>query len=256
MALAFFLRGLDTLSLLPALVGVLSMLFRWRWGALYVLLFAAWLLIAQRWPIFHPAFVAEESARLIQEVLLPSPMYKYGRTSFPISQRTFGIVDVLLVVSLLVYVAAHFRLLGLTRWIFPADPRRSRLAPQRARGPRAPAERRSSDLVTGHEIVVLVASAPLWLGLAWLCWRWLERKETVLDIDDYAWQAMILAWLLGVLFFVASGLVRYVAQGHVRPEEAALFLQDTLWRETSREQRRINRWLVWARRRQRQKEET
>jgi len=40
----------------------------------------------------------------------------------------------------------------------------------------------------------------------------------------------------------------------MRPEEAALFLQDTLWRETSREQRRINRWIAWARRRQRGKE--
>ena len=33
--------------------------------------------------------------------------------------------------------------------------------------------------------------------------------------------------------------------------EAKLFLQDTLWQETRREQRRIQRWLVWSRLRRR-----
>jgi hypothetical protein len=30
-------------------------------------------------------------------------------------------------------------------------------------------------------------------------------------------------------------------------EEATLFLQDVLWKETRGEQRRLNRWSAWAR---------
>jgi hypothetical protein len=66
---------------------------------------------------------------------------------------------------------------------------------------------------------------------------------------------MLLVWLLGLVFLVASALLSYLAQGRARPEEAALVLQDEAWRETSREQRRIQRWRVWARRRQRRKEQ-
>ena len=73
------------------------------------------------------------------------------------------------------------------------------------------------------------------------------------DIDDRGWKVMLLAWLLGLVFIVATTAVRYAAQWYLCPEEAAMFLQDTLWRETSREQRRINRWIAWARRRQQRK---
>jgi hypothetical protein len=34
------------------------------------------------------------------------------------------------------------------------------------------------------------------------------------------------------------------------PEEAALYLQDELWRQTRREQARLNRWLAWAEKRE------
>jgi hypothetical protein len=145
------------------------------------------------------------------------------------------------------------RLLTLTNQIFPADPRR--LGTGRGRRARQALEARSRALVSGHEIGRLAATIPIWLVLSWLCWRWLEHKETQLNIDDHSWQLMLLTWLLGMLFLLTSSLVRYLAQGHLRPEEAALYLQDTLWRETSREQRRIHRWLVWARRRRQRKED-
>src|SRR5262249_21681214 len=148
----------------------------------------------------------------------------------------------------LIFCAGYYRLLGVASHIFPADPRR------RGRRDTAP-EQRSPARVTSVEILTLVTGLPLWLALAWLWWRWLERRQTALDIDDRWWQLMVLAWLFGVVAVVASALLRYAAQGQMRPEEATLFLQDTLWRETSREQRRINRWITWARRRSRRKEE-
>jgi hypothetical protein len=237
-AIALFLRGLETLALLPALAGVLAMMFRWRGGALVVLLVVAWLLAALRWPVYHPAFVVQEIVRWFQLLFGLRP-FLYLRPALLRSYEGFELADVLLCGGVLTYVAAHCRLLSVTWRIFPADPRR--------RSPHdAPEERRSGRLVNGQEILVLLASLPTWVGLAWLCWRWVERKETELDIDDRWWRLMVLVWLFGLIFLVAAGALRYLGQRTMQAEEAALFLQDTLWRETSREQRRINRWIAWA----------
>jgi hypothetical protein len=245
--LALFWRGLDALSLLPALVGALAVLFRWRGGAVWVLLVVVYLLAAQRWPVLHPAFISQEIAWLIYPVGLGQRPRLHLRPALIGPSSEFGLPDLLLGAGLFAYLAGYYRLLGVAANIFPADPRR--------RGQRDLAtERRPPRLVMGREILTLLAAWPLWIGLTWLCWRWLENKETTLDIADYSWQAMVLAWLIGLLFLVASALVRHGAQRKMRPEEAALFLQDTLWLETSREQRRINRWIAWARRRQRGKE--
>lgn len=245
-ALALFVRGLDTLALLPALVGALAMAFRWRSGALGVLVIVAWLLAAQRWPALHPAFVIQEVTWMLEPAGFGRPMRRYLRPWLTDAHESFGLADVLLCAAMLTYFAGHYRLLSVARRIFPGDPRRRSTRD-------SPEERRSPGLVAGREILMLLAPVPLWIGLAWVCWRWLERKGTELDIDDRWWQLIVLAWLVGLLFLVAAAAVRYAAQGRMRPEEAALFLQDTLWRETSREQRRINRWIAWARRRQRKK---
>src|SRR5262249_41989445 len=101
------------------------------------------------------------------------------------------------------------------------------------------------------EILLLLAPLPLWIGLGWLCWRLLERQETLLDIDDASWQVMVLAWGLGLVFLSSVAFLRFITLTQMRPEEATLFLQDTFWRETSREQRRLGRWVSWARIRKR-----
>ena len=45
---------------------------------------------------------------------------------------------------------------------------------------------------------------------------------------------------------MTSGLIAYLGQYRLTADEAALYLQDELWRQTRREQSRINRWLAWA----------
>jgi hypothetical protein len=52
-----------------------------------------------------------------------------------------------------------------------------------------------------------------------------------------------------------AALLRYLALRRMTPPEAGLYLQDVLWRETRREQRRLNRWLAWAWLRRRRREE-
>jgi hypothetical protein len=249
MALALFVRGLDTLSLLPALVGALAMLLRWRTGALGVLMIVVWLLAAQHWPVLHPVFIGQEATWLFYYSGFGGHPPPFVQPALANAYEGFGWADLLLCAATLAYFAGHYRLLSVTQRIFPEDPRR-----RVKQG--TPQERRSPQLVAGREILTLLAPVPLWIALAWLCWRWLERKQTVeLDIDDRWWQVMILAWLFGLIFLFAAALLRYASQGRMRPNEAALFLQDTLWRETSREQRRINRWISWARRRQQRREE-
>ena len=74
-ALALFLRGLDALALLPALVGGLALAFRWRSGALLgVLTIVAWLLAALHWPALHPAFIADEIVWMFRPVFTGPPV--------------------------------------------------------------------------------------------------------------------------------------------------------------------------------------
>jgi hypothetical protein len=141
---------------------------------------------------------------------------------------------------------SYYRFLGVAARIFPADPRR------RGKGD-ADLDRRSPGLVAPREVLILLAGVPFWFALAWLCWRWLGRRQTTLDIDDRWWQLMVVGWLFGLVAVATSALLRYSGQAQMRPEEAKMLLQDIVWRETSREQRSISRWIAWARRRSRRK---
>jgi hypothetical protein len=249
MALALFLRRLDMVSvLLPPLVGFVSMLFRWRTGALGVLFFLAWLLTAQQWPGLHPLFIAQDIAWIFTDTGFGGPTGRYVSPALIGGREGFGPPELLLCAATLAYFAAHYRLLSVSKHIFLSDPRR-RVERDSKR------ERRSPRLVAGREVLTLLAPVPLWIGCSWLCWRWLEGKEHD-EISHRWWQVIILAWLFGLFFLIAAAILRYLVRNQMRPEEATLALQDTLWRETSREQRRITRWIAWARTRQRKKEET
>jgi hypothetical protein len=248
MALALFLRGLDLVSIiLPPLVGLTAMVFRWRTGALGVLFFLGWLLTAQYWPALHPLFIAQEIAWIFTGTGFAGPSGRYVRPMLIGARTGFGPQELLLCGATLAYCAAHYRLISVSRRIFPGDPRRRADVDSKR-------ERRSPRLVAGQEVLTLLAPLPLWIGCSWLCWRWLERQHYD-EINRRGWRLMILAWLFGLLFLITAAILRYLVRNQMRPEEATMILQDTLWRETSREQRRITRWIAWARNRQRKKEE-
>ena len=249
MALALFLRGFDLVSLmLPPLLGLTAMVFRWRTGALGVLFFIAWLLTAQQSPVLHPLFIAQTIAWVFTNAGIGGDSGPSLRPT-PIGGREgFGPPELLLCAATLAYFAAHYRLLSVSKRVFPSDPRR-RVEPDAKR------ERRSPRLVAGGEVLSLLAPVPLWIGGSWLCWRWLVSTDHDL-IDQRWWQVMTLLWLVGLPFLITAAIIRYLARVRMRPDEATLILQDTLWRETSREQRRVTRWIAWARARQRKKEDT
>jgi hypothetical protein len=158
--------------------------------------------------------------------------------------------DLGLCCGVLAYVGGHFRLLGLISHLLPADRR------QGPKSARAAWQRRSPRLVTPAEVVTFVLALPVWCLLAQLCLGWLQRPREVLGFPPSAVRFLLLAWTLGIGGLIVAALFGQWRLRTMTPTEAELLLQDTLWRETRREQRRLQRWLAWSRPRTRKNKET
>jgi hypothetical protein len=217
-------RGLGWWGLMPVLLGASALLFRWSVGPPLVLVTLAVLLSAQaRFRPVGPGW--------------PEP---------PLA------ADLGVCLAVLAYAVGQYRLLGLTRHVLPPDTRR-RVLPGRGKsddeGPR-----RSPGSVGPSELPALLFTLPVWGLAAALFWARLEVGEPLEGIPPVVWRALLLAWVFGLgLAAVAAGL-SYIGMGQASRAEARLFLQDQAWRETRKDQARLNRWLVWARLRRRRKE--
>jgi hypothetical protein len=218
-------RGFGYWSLFPLLVGAVGVATRWGSAPTMLLLTVA--------------------------VCLNTPS-----STLPLSGRRMPlrVSDLLLCGAVLAYVAAHYRYQCLAVNVFPPDPRR-RESPQHRKttflGLRRPPEvvqqRRSPGLVSQWEVGLLVLSLPVWSGLAQVWWNWLPGQWGNPALPAPLWRAMLLVWVLGVGVLAAAAILDYWGRRRLTAEEATLFLQDVLWHETRREQRRLNRWLAWAR---------
>ncbi|MCI0462844.1 MAG: cytochrome P450, partial [Gemmataceae bacterium] len=164
----------------------------------------------------------------------------------------FPIADFVLCGAVLAYVASQYRLLSLQLYVFPPDPRRRERAPKKSGrlfrwAPRVVQQRRSAQTASPWEIAGLLLAVPLWAGLAHLVWWVLPSPGEFLELPGWIVHGLLLTWLLGLALLVSAGILHYLGLRTVRPLEAKLFLHDTLWQETRREQRRLNRWTAWAR---------
>ncbi len=259
MVAALVLRRADPWALLPALLGALGLTFRWRAGPVIVLL-AVLLLLGSWWVGTSPGrillYALGWGMWLTGRLHGPLPWLRTARPSHDVRPMS----DFLLAVSVLTYAATQYRVQGLTRRLFPATPRRQALATLAAEGPEAAKKaeemgRRSPDRVTGREMAMLLAGvAACGVGAA-VFWDWLQDQVTDLEIPDPVWRGVLVLWLLGGAVLVAAAGLRYLALRRMTAPEAELYLQDVLWRETCREQRRLNRWLAWAWLRRRRREE-
>jgi hypothetical protein len=90
---------------------------------------------------------------------------------------------------------------------------------------------------------------PLWIALGLMVWSVTLRGPANPGLKPAVWQAALLVWLIGLTPYVAASGISYWQRRHMSVAEATMYLQDQLWAETRREQRRLNRWLAWARRR-------
>src|SRR5262249_37461128 len=111
--------------------------------------------------------------------------------------------------------------------------------------------RRDPRLVPAGEIAWLLLSVPICALLAQALY---DRRSVLLrlapvDLDGNLWPAIALAWIATIGIGLVAGIMAVASWRRMSKLEAKLFLQDGMWFETRREQRRLVRWLVWLRRR-------
>jgi hypothetical protein len=229
-------RGLGGWSFLPVLVGVAGVGLRWRLAPLMSLILVTGLL--------YYLAPAGEGGRVRQHDL----------------DRSFRLEDWILSATILAFFAAHYRLQGLTVSVFPQDPRHQEEEVNpggKATQPPAGSElQRIPSLVSPSEIGWLILSLPIWAFLAQFCWVLLpsgERPEY--ELKSREWRGIVAVWVLGLGLWLVYTLLDLAGRRRMTPQEARLVLQDALWRETSRDQRRVNRWLAWASLRRRPRKE-
>jgi hypothetical protein len=168
--------------------------------------------------------------------------------------RAIEVADVVLCGAVLVYVAAHYRLQALTRHVFPPDPRRREPVPGRPGKQRVVRQTRSPGLAVPEEAAFLILLVPVPALLAQALWMVIARPWSVLGLPPPVGRILLLVWVLAVGAFLLAALLGHWRSRQMSGAEGELYLQDTLWRETRREQRRLNRWLAWAELRRRRKE--
>ena len=126
------------------------------------------------------------------------------------------------------------------RWLLPHEPRK-----------------RNAWQGNASELLLFLASVPAFAIVANLLWVRLALDSTLFPgiLPPHWWQALVVIWFSALVLLCAHTFLAYLGRTLAGPEESLLYLQDQLWSATRGEQRRINRWLVWARLRAQRKEE-
>jgi hypothetical protein len=174
-------------------------------------------------------------------------------------EPSLDVTEVLLCGAVLAYVVGHYRLQGLAYNIVPRDTTQPEQSPRWrlwpfGRRPAAVQDRRSEHAVSRVEVALLVMTLPAAPLLAQFLWMFLARPWDVVGFPPRVGRTLLAGWLLAVGILVVATVLRHWGHRRMDPHSAAVLLQDVVWLETRREQRRINRWLAWARLRRRPKE--
>lgn len=163
----------------------------------------------------------------------------------PQQRPFFHLGDLLLAIGMLGYVAGHYRLQSLWSDAVPVDPRQRRRARGRWGGYEQAKQPRSETTLTPEELARFVLGLPLVAIAGQLAW-WLLAREWLPEVFvSPVMRLIVLIWALAVGMLLAGWLLSLWHTRQMSRVEARLYLQDTLWRETRREQRRIFRWLAW-----------
>jgi hypothetical protein len=170
--------------------------------------------------------------------------------TFEIEQQRplFHLADVLLTIGMLAYVAGHYRLQGLWKQLLPVDVRERRRVEAGA-GAAGRYEQallpRGARLLTPAEIVRFLIVLPAAALAGQLAWLVLGRGWLPEVYPERLMRLIGLGWGLVIGGLVAGAVLGMWRRRQMGPEAARMLLQDTLWQETRREQRRIFRWLTW-----------
>ena len=177
-------------------------------------------------------------------------------------RRLLDMRDLLLAIGVLTYVAANYRLQSLSLNILPHDPR-ERLQKVRSEQGRQWREtvnvqkKRDAGLLNPQEIARFVLTLPLWALAGQALWLVISRRwQLQVFENDRVHRLIALAWLLIVAMLIAATILTYWRRRQMDSVAAQVYLQDTLWQETRREQRRVFRWLAWRRLHERTNEQS
>jgi hypothetical protein len=228
--------GLGIWGLLPLLAGSLAVALHWTTGPPLVLVTTAFLV---NWSqhVFVPW-----RRRLGHLFSLHDPGF--------LTETGPPFVDLLLCIALLGYVVAQYRLLALVHSILPRDARR------RSGDDRPTPQRRSPDQVSDRELERFALLLPLWTALAYGVWAMYPSQASgPLGLNGEVWRIFLIVWTIGVGTLATAVVVGYLGWTNATAAEAQLYLQDQLWRQTRREQSRLNHWITWARLRRQRREE-
>lgn len=174
---------------------------------------------------------------------------RFGTFQHEDSRPLLDVRDLLLAVGLLTYVAANYRLQSLWLQILPADARRRQM--ERTDLGRSHfvhvQQKRATRLLTPQEIARFVLAVPAAALMGQALWLVIAQPWTPAVFPQRFLRLVNLAWLFVVGLLFVGMLLAHWRRRQMDRDAAQGYLQDTLWRETRREQRRIFRWLAWRR---------
>lgn len=231
-------------SLLPAVIGGVALVLRWRSAPLMILPAIVLVVVARSQGL--------DPYQLLVRLFAMGVGYFFGVPFFsPFRPLVYLrnpplVAEVMLAAGLLGYFIAAYHLAALRFGPFPPEPRRRSLPRPR---PTAPVLVLPAP---GRRQLVAAAAVPLAVALLGvLGWRWIDRREPPLDLMPTPGRLVLIVAVFGIPVLAVSVLLRSLALWQLSREQAALYLQDVAWQETRREQRRMQRWRVWARLRRR-----
>lgn len=150
--------------------------------------------------------------------------------------RAFNLQTLLLSTGALTYVIGQYRLQGLWSGVLPGEKPRIGHA-------------RSPGTLSTAELAALVVPILFSAMLADLAWSYLRQPKNIASLPPRWSQFLLAAWIGALGVFFMAHVFRYWRRVRMDRATAQLLLQDVLWNETRGEQRSIQRWLAWRRKR-------
>jgi hypothetical protein len=202
-----------------------------------------------------------------------------------IEMRRFHFMDVMLVLSVLVYVLSQYRIYGLVYQAISFEGGARRLEELPTRRPASLIHSSELSRMLGFSVVLVIAGQLIWLFATSVQvapandfpLQWAESKRSgmrsyfdpvtgmeksvalnssALDDERFSERGVLSRGvsrffvLLGMMFFgtlIATLVFRYWRLRTIGPSEAAMILLDSGWEQTHRERVRLEKWRLWGR---------
>jgi hypothetical protein len=216
-------RASDIAALMCIVIGTFGLMLRWRAAPILVLFITTYALI-------DPAFLG--TINFLVE----------GRWQPFTFDTGFSLENLLLVIGLMSYLMAHYRIHAVWERVLPDDPT------IRGEVVRAvPVARPVTQILPNELQRVLIVGACAIVGcqLLWLLVTTIERRMEPHVLTHGIMRGLILLWGIGCIVVFVSSVLQYIRWNRNSPAEAAMILRDAAFHETRRETDRIERWRKW-----------